>query len=191
MALPTVQDVKDYLRIENMAEDAMLAREIAAATSAVEAFIRRPITAEARTFVLPEPSQRAYQGATRFYLPIFPVADTPAIAITDDDGTVLVEDTDFRVVFETGEVIGLLSAFSVWPYTVVATVGLSARADYATRVEPVMGAAIIDVVSDRWHFRSPAAMSETTGGGVSSTRSGGLPERVCAMLRPFVMARAL
>lgn len=191
MALPTVTDVKRYLRIEHTAEDSMLTRELAAALAMVETYIRRPVVAEARTFVLPQPTQRAYRDVGSFFLPVYPVAATPLITLTDDDGTLLTHATDYRVELETGQIIGLVSAFALWPYTVVATVGLSARADYATRVEPAIGAAILDIVSDRWHRRSPAATNESTGGGVSTSYANGLPERVKAILQPFVMARAL
>ena len=82
-------------------------------------------------------------------------------------------------------------AFDTWPYTIVATVGLSVRSDYALVVEPAVFQAILDIGADLYQRRSPAATSETTGGGVSSSYVGGMPQRAADLLAPFRMARAL
>jgi hypothetical protein len=201
MTLVTTTEVKPYLRIEAgvTAYDTLIDGLIAQATAMVEAFVRRPIEAELRTFMV---DADRYRHASRFFVPIYPIAlvdssgGTEAIVITDADGDDLIEDTDFRFNRLTGEVLALSdgnvgATFLGYPFTVEAWVGLSAHPDYDNRIEPVINAAITDIVADLYQRRSPAATNESTGGGVSTSYAGGMPERVKDMLRPFVMARAL
>jgi hypothetical protein len=114
-----------------------------------------------------------------------------ALELTDDDGDVLVEDSDYRIDLRTGRITGINRGFATWPYSITATVGLSAHPDYELRIEPVINAAILDLAADLYQRRSPAATSESTGGGVSTSYAVGMPQRVKDMLAPFVMARAL
>jgi hypothetical protein len=200
VALVTLAECKQYLRVQGTAEDAVITLMRTAAIAAIQQFIRRPITAELRTMVV---DADPYRLTSRFFLPIYPVAveDSSAgiadIVVTDVDGVDLVQDTDFRFNRLTGEFLalseGALGAYFItYPFTVTAYVGLSADPNYAERIEPAINAAILDIVSDRWHRRSPASTNESTGGGVSSSYDGGgLPMRVKEMLAPFVMARAL
>lgn len=199
MSLVTLQDCKDYLRIQSSAEDDALTLMRTAAIALIEQFIRRPITAELRTFTI---DADPFRYTSRFWLPMYPVAvvdssaGTADIVITDVDNVTLVEDTDFRFNRLTGEVLALsdgsVGAFFIGhPYTVAAYVGLSADPSYATNIEPAINAAILDLVADRYQRRSPAATNETTGGGVSSSYTGGIPARVREMLQPFQIARAL
>lgn len=201
MALASVSDCKLYLRIQGSAEDTLLAGILASAIASCEAYLRRPIEAEERTFIIDRPSTSAYRTDHQLFLPIYPVAladsEIDAIGIVDGDGDTIVEDVDFRLDPRTGIILALSDGeafghFSTFPYVVTATVGLSADPSYADRIEPAINAAIIDLVADRWHRRSPAATNESTGGGVSSSYDGsGLPNRVKEMLEPFRMARAL
>ncbi len=200
MALPDLSDAKEYLKVEHTADDALITREIVGAFADVQAYLRVPILAEERTFYLERQPDALYRSTTKLHLPMYPVAAdssaTPALVITDNDGTELVEATDYRLDLRTGILYGLgassLVPFAVWPYTVTCFVGLDARPDYATAVEPVLFSAILDVVADRYQRRSPAASSETTGGGVSTSYGElGLPTRVLQRLAPFRMVRAL
>jgi hypothetical protein len=195
MTLVAKAELKEYLRIQGTAEDTLLDALIARAIGMVEAFVRRPIEAEERTFVMGRPSEYATAAIRAIHVPIYPVAvadsSISGLTLTDDEGDTLVEDSDYRLDVRTGRITGINGAFATWPYTIVATVGLSAHPNYTDRIEPVMNVAIIDIAADLYQRRSPAATSESTGGGVSSSYVGGIPERVKDMLRPFVMARAL
>lgn len=195
MALPDLADLKRYVRKQTTDEDTLLAAILAQAKAMAAAFVRRPIIAEERTFVMVRPSDSPYRSIGTVHLPVYPIADessdVSAIVITDDEGDELVVDTDYRVDLRTGRISGIDSAFTVWPYTIVATVGLSAHPDYEDLIEPVISAAILDIAADLYQRRNPAATNESTGGGVSTSYAGGIPERVKDMLRPFVMVRAL
>lgn len=183
MALPTVQDCKDYLKIEHTAEDTMLTGMLAQVEALIEAEIGRPITILNRTFVLE--CQPSRFSRTKMIVPIYPVAvedssaGTADLTLTDADGTVLVEDTDYRLDTRTGVLTAIDSCFTNYPYTIVADVGLAAFAEYDDRIEPVISAWILDLVAERYQYRNPSASSETTGGGVqTSYMDTGLPPRV-------------
>lgn len=196
MSLPTKTELKLVLKIQSSAEDTLLDALIARATARVRAHIRRPITAELREFVLDAPSQSITRGVSVLHVPIYPVAAedtaTEALTLTDNDGDELVAGTDYRLDRRTGKITALDGgAFTVWPYTIEATVGLSAFDEYASDIEPVIGAAILDDASQLYHQRNPAATNETTGGGVSASYESGISQRVKDMLAPWVMARAL
>jgi hypothetical protein len=195
MALPDLAALKRYVKKQTSEEDTLLASILLQAKAMAAAFVRRPIIAEERTFVLDHPSQYPTRSVGLLHLPIYPVAeessDVTALVITDNDGDELVVDTDYRLDLRTGRITGINFAFGVWPYTVVATVGLSAYPEYEDQIEPVISAAILDIAADLYQRRNPAATNESTGGGVSTSYAGGIPERVKDMLRPFVMARAL
>lgn len=200
MALPVLADAKEYLKIEHDAEDALITRELVGAKADVQAYLRVPIEAEERTFVIERSADSLYRTTTKLHLPAYPIAadssNTPGIEITNEDGDTLTEGTDFRADLRTGTIYGLSGSsffpFGNWPYTIVAYVGLDARADYTTAVEPILFSAILDVVADRMQRRNPTASSETTGGGVSTSYGEfGLPTRVCQRLNPFRMVRAL
>jgi uncharacterized phiE125 gp8 family phage protein len=188
MALLALAQVKLYLRKQTTAEDTLLAALLASAIGIVEAHLRRPIIATEREFV--DEATDTFGGCVRALLvPVTPVGSICSIA--DADGEEL--DTELlRVGKETGLVKYLDgSSFTNGPYTITANVGLSHREGYATRIEPAINQAILDVVADLYQRRSPAASQETAGGGVSTAftqgNHGGVPDRVAAMLAPFRM----
>lgn len=192
MSLITVQDVKDYCRIQHTAEDTMLASWLAQAIARLEGYVRRPITAEERTFTLEQPSDANTRAIRMLFVPVYPVSDAPALTLTGVDAVELVEGTDYRLDRRTGQITALASVtFAQWPYTIVATVGLSARDDYATRIEPMLNDMILDIVADKYLRRNAAATNETEGGvSVSYDAASGLPKRVCETLKVWRMARA-
>jgi uncharacterized phiE125 gp8 family phage protein len=191
MALPTITELKALLRIQTTAEDTLLTALLARATALVEGHIGRPITAVSRTFVDEAETQVAYGTVRRLVIPVTPV-DTATVAITDADGTTLSSTTDYRIPDAWSGMVharpGIV--FATRPYTITATVGLSAATDYATRIEPAIAMAILDVAADAWHRRNPAAQAEGTGGGVyTQFAQVGLPPRVKDTLAPFTMVR--
>lgn len=194
MALPTYTDLKTLLRIQTTAEDTLLAALISRATYMVQAHIGRPIATVADHPMTDEATTlTAYGLVTKLLVPVTPY-DAASLTITDADGTALVVTTDYRVgSVWTGEIFAAAgAAFTNGPYTLTADVGLATASDYATRIEPVIGAAILDVAADLWARRNPAAQAEGAGGGVyTQWQSSGLPARVAAMLAPFTVVRAI
>lgn len=187
MALLSVSDAKLYLKIEHTAEDTPLIGWLASAIAAVEAEIGTPIEVVQRTFVIERPLSNR-----NIFVPLYPVAvedsagGISALTLTDKDGTVLLEDTDYRLDVRAGVITAIDSCFTAYPYTIVAWVGLSALAEYATRIEPIVNAAILDTLADRYQRRNPAANNEAEGGVTNSYQDIGLPQRVRDLLAPLV-----
>lgn len=193
MALPSSSDLKTYLRIQSTAEDTLLASLVTRATALAEGVLGRPITTVADLAMVDEADTLvAYGAVTKLLVPVTPY-DTASLVITDADGTALVVTTDYRVGNAwTGEVFASEgSAFTNGPYTLTADVGLATASDYSTRIEPLIGAAIIDIAADLWHRRNPGAATESTGGGVSTTYVRGIPERAWQMLAAFARVRVV
>lgn len=188
MALVDVSAIKDYLKIQGSAEDTPLAAWRLSAIAEVEAELGMPIETIERTFVIEAPIGGCLR---KLFVPLFPVAvenssaQTADLALTDGNGNTLVEDTDFRLDVRNGVITPLTGSFSTFPYTIECSVGLSALTEYTERVEPVVNAAILDTIADRYQRRNPAATSEGAGGGVVQSYTGGLPQRVRDLLAPF------
>lgn len=198
MPLPTVDDLREYLRIETHVEDAMLERLLAQARASVEAYIRSPIEAREQTFTVTA-ERVAYAGSgiygmyafagggTRLVLPFAPIGGT--VVVTDDDGTE-VDFGDFTVGTATGRITAASGVtFDSRPYTVTATVGLSLRPDYEVAVLPALSSAILDWAADLYQRRNPAASYESGGGGVAvnynETASKTMPSRIRVTLDPW------
>lgn len=190
MSLPTLQDLKGYLRIETAAEDSVITDLLSQALAWAESEIGRPITAEQRTFAAQV--ALAYDGyATAFILPVYPVADT-GLAITDQWGTV-VDANDYSIDRATGRITAVADfAFDDGPHEITATVGLSAHPNYATKYEPRMRALILGLASILYHQRNPKASSESESGtSVSYDTSRGLPEHLQAIVNGLRLRRVL
>ena len=191
MSLPNLQQVKDRLRIENDVEDDDLELMMASALATIEEFCGRPIEATEREFVIEAPSSHSDWGAPcmGFFLPLYPV-DPDTVEIVDDDDVAV---TDFRVNGATGRVIATFGTpFTTFPHTVTAEVGLSLMADFATRVEPKLSQAFLDLCADWYQRRNPGALAEGAGGGViTQWQTLGVPERICKQLEPYRLAKAL
>lgn len=194
MALPVVADLKAVLRIEHAAEDTLLTRLLAVATADVVQHLRVPITAVARTFPDVRPLWDDRRQRWVLHVPLVPVATDPAVVVTDADDAV-VDAATYRVDERAGVLVPLEGEtpwrWSSGPYTIAATVGLSAHPEYGTDVEPILGNAILDLSAERWHNRNPTAQAEGAGGGVYTQRSAlqGLPPRIVAQLAPFRVLR--
>lgn len=183
MPLPTVADVKAYLRVESNAEDALIALILQRARGAVEAYLGRPIVAVEREFTIEEPGEL-------LMLSLYPVSAT-GFSVVDMDGNT-VDPAEYRVGLQTGIVkqTGRVSWWYDAPYTVTATVGLELHPDYATVIEPVLSAAIIDTCADLYHNRNPLVQTETSAGAsktlatylANEKGNAGLPPRVARTL---------
>lgn len=197
MPLPTVLDLREYLRIETTVEDNLLGRLLAQARAAVEAYIRQPI--EARPVTLPLVLDR---GGTL----TFPIAPIAAPILVSSPNGAEVPSADYSVVNAGGRITlkathlgfgaygyggssGYFGEAGMSEYTVSATAGLSLRDDYAVLIEPALSAAIIDWAADLYQRRNPAASYESGGGGVAvnynETASKTMPSRIRVTLDPW------
>ena len=196
MALPTRNQVKDRLRIENDVEDDDIDLMLASAAATIEEFVGRPIEATERTWVIEYPYAN-WDGVTavdRLFLPLYPVmhegsAGPDLVTITDADDEAF---TAFRVNTKTGLVVATDGeCFDNWPYTVTATVGLDLMDSYSTRIEPKLSQAFLDLCADWYQRRNPGALAEGAGGGViTQWQTLGIPERICKQLDAFRLAKA-
>lgn len=199
MSLPALSDLKNYLRLEDTtAEDTVLTMLLASARAMVERYLERPITAISRTFVDPAETIVAYGRVTQLMVPVWPIhpgapspADPviPAPVITDVDGNV-VDASTYRIDASSGRFIANAGeSFPNGPYTIVATVGLSADPRFDTEIEPVVSQAILDVASDLYANRTPSASMEAAGGGASTSwrdpDPSGLPARTARALNAY------
>ena len=158
MALPTVGDLKSYLRIETTAEDTLLSALMGRAKAMLEQWIDVPITAETQTAI-----DRADATAVPVTSLVFPRRPCTVSAVVDTDG-VTVPTTDYWTDGKSGVIYGKDGVtFPFGPYTITASVGLTLRADYA-RLEPLLSEAILDLAADLYQRRTPGAATETAAG---------------------------
>jgi hypothetical protein len=167
MPLPTLKNAKEYLRLTTTAEDSIVAQLLVRAQAIVETDIGVQLVAAADSLLDDTTrSQRAYSAPTRLQLDRYPI-DPSGLVVTDTNG-VVVDATTYRIDGRAGQIIGNVGmSFGSGPYTITGNVGLSAHPDYAARLEPLAGAAILDVVADLYQRRNPDASMESAGGGVS------------------------
>ena len=157
MALPTVSDLKAYLRIEHNAENPLLAALLVRAQAMLESWIDVPITAETQTAV-----DRADALGTDVTSLVFPRRPCSVTSIVDSRGDT-VDAATYTVDATSGVIYGNNVGFPWGPYTIIASVGLSLRPDYA-RLEPLLSGMIIDLASDLYQRRTPGAAGETAAG---------------------------
>lgn len=180
MALPTLQDAKDYLRIDTTDEDALLTALLARSKSAIEVLIGYGMAASSVTFT----DYGRVTASPWIQLP-GPFALSPAPVVTDVDGAV-VDATTYTLDQRAGKIRakyngnGISSRagaiFCSSQYTVVATIGLSAHPDYAIRLESVASSAILDLTAHYYENRYPGISAEGNGG--VSLNPDALPQRI-------------
>ncbi len=158
MALPTVSDLKSYLRIETTAEDLLLSALLSRATAMLEMWIDTPITAVSQTAI-----DKAQTDGNPVRSLVFPRRPCAVTAVVDTDGTT-VPAADYWTDGTSGVIYAKdYITFPYGPYTITANVGLSLRQDYA-RLEPLLNEAIIDLAADLYQRRTPGAATETAAG---------------------------
>jgi hypothetical protein len=194
VALPTLADVKLYLKKQSTDEDVLLQSLLDRAYGLVTAYLGRPYYAVETTWIDEGGRVRAYGGLRSLSVPMVPF-DPATLTIEDADGDALVLVDDYRAPNHWDSVVraAVGMSFTNPPYTLTATVGLSVSTnpDYSTVIEPTIATAVIDTVAAYYQQRNPGASSESTGGGVSTSwdTKSGLPTRVCAALSPFAALR--
>jgi hypothetical protein len=169
--LPTLQDAKSILRIEHADEDTLVQQLLTRAKADIEQFLGYALTAAARTHVdYSERDNYGVQPALRLPGPF--KTSSPAPVVTDVNGSTIdaanyyLDDRGLRILAKAGY------SFPNRPYTIVATVGLSAHPDYASRLEAVVSTAILELVAHRYLNRDPGMSSQTDEGGGTKGMGG-------------------
>lgn len=169
--LPTLQDAKSYLRIEHADEDTLVQQLLTRAKADIENFLGYALTAAATTHV--DYTERDNYGVQPVItLPGPFKTSAPAPVVTDVNGSTVdaaqydLDPRGLRIRAKAGY------SFPARPYTIAATIGLSAHPDYASRLEPVVATAIIELVAHRYWNRNPGMSSQTDEGGGSIGMGG-------------------
>lgn len=179
MALPTVNDLKGYLRIETSAEDTLLGALLARARAQVEVWLDVPITA---TNVVTIDRATAISGMVPTSL-VCNQRPANVVSVTDTNGVAV---TDYTVNAASGVIYASEGgSFPYGPYTIVASTGLSLRGDYA-RIEPALSQCILDLAADLYQKRTPNAASESAADtAIAWDVSRETAARVLKVLRAF------
>lgn len=194
MALVTVQQIKDYLRIEEDAEDALLADLETRAEALIQTVVGQSLTSETVAWKDNVATLRLYDAPTNLLLQSVPI-DEDTVVVTDGNGDTVDPDTyeirqDLGMIcakgFGAAPVPGPTVVFDAGPYTIACTAGLATGATYATVVLPFLQMAVIDVVAMLYQQRTLGAVNE----GAAGTRvtyevdeATGLPKRIARQLR--------
>lgn len=168
MALPDLEELRSYLRLETEIEDELLEAALASAEARVSQYLKTPLDSDARTFegrygrrgLRKEPLEQ-------LTIPVIPCDDTAVI--TDVDGDT-VDDATYTINPRDGFVnLVQLEAFDNPPYTIVVNVGWSYHPAYDDEVEPILRQAILYIAADIYYRRNPGAVYQQSGGQVSIT----------------------
>jgi hypothetical protein len=180
MALPTVQDARNYLRVDWTTEDPLFTSLLARARGSIEALLGYSMTAVPVTYV-----DYGREAASEIQLPGPFLTAGPAPVVTDVNGTV-VDATTYILDNRIGKIRSRFggSIFSAGPYTVVATIGLSAHPDYA-QLEAVATTAILDLVAHLYEQRNPSE------GLLVETANVAIPPRIMGDLLLLPCTRGL
>lgn len=155
MALPTLTDLKTYLRVESSVEDALLTTLLQRARAQLEAWIDCPIGLTALSYV-----ERLDDGVESIVLPRRYVTD---VSIVDASG-VVVPTTSYDVDGARGIIYALDGfVFLDRRYTISGSYGLVNAPTYAMW-EPMLNQCIIDLAADLYQRRTPYASSESAAG---------------------------
>lgn len=191
MALPTRNDLKAYLRIEQDAEDSLLDALLARARGMIELWTDTPIVAVSRTAYDPAAADADPPcPLTALMFPWRPIGATVTVKDADDatvDATTYRVDQRAAMIFAKRGVV-----FNNPPYQITANVGLSLWDNYATSLEAVIGQIIIDLAADLYARRTPLAQHETGAGttitwDVSAEAAGRARRSLEALKLPVAM----
>lgn len=196
MAAITLNEAKAYLRVQTSDEDGLISALLASGQAAIDAWLGRPVYASTRTMSL-GPIMGSGEFSPRIlFSPIYPIEEITSF--TDADG-VAVDQTELRIDKRSGTFV--YKSGQTWPaapYTLAASVGLEFYPEFESHIEPATRHALLDVVSDLYQRRNPAAMSEREGGGIAvqysdqirgigadNKREDLITPRVAALLAPW------
>lgn len=168
MALPTDDEVTAYLRLDTSVEAELITGINNSAKAHVSRYLGCPLDQRTQTFLGRRPRRGPRREAReQLTIPVQPCATSATI--TDVDG-VTVDDTTYVIDPITGQInIEQDAAFDNGPYTIEATVGMSAHPYYVDDIEPILRQVLLHICSDYYNRRNAGAIYEQSGGQVSIT----------------------
>lgn len=181
MALPTMTEVKNYLRVQTNAEDSVITDLLASAKAWAETLVGRPITSASRAMTGLTGIRDSYNRSV-LYLPVWP-AVSAGLTVVDANGDT-VPGADYTLDVDAGKLISATGKyFGTPPYTVTATSGLSSGSTYSAVVEPILRSIIIALAAILYKRRNPAAVSDSSGAGASvSYGNDAIPPHVMSLV---------
>ena len=194
MSLPTVQQLKDYARIETDAENALLADVLARATGLVQGLVGRSLTSDSVVWYDDAGTLKLYGAPTRLCLQ-HRFVDPASVVLTDAQG-VVVPATDYTVRVDLAMLVAAPDvSFGNGPYAIACTAGYATSEQYASVYSAQIAQIVLDTALFFYQQRTPGATREAaTGTSVDyqCDPATGLPERIAAdirALRGVVLAR--
>lgn len=160
---PTVQDLKDYLRIEHDAEDALLQDLLDRAEAILQNLLHNiPLSSDDFAFVDQSQDGVQFKPPTVLMTNMRPIGGL--ITVTDVDSVVISPD-EYIVDASAGFIRARRGySFPNGPYTIEFSAGLLYMRGYETRIVPLLCSMIIDIAADLYQRRTPAAQTESAAG---------------------------
>ena len=190
--IATVQQVKDYLRIETSAEDSLLSYLLTRAQAEIEAQCGRSLTTEEIVWYDDATTFRIGTGAVSNLLLGYPMVDATTVVVKDKDG-VTIDAANYTVRKDRGLIcasnvgtIATVYVFDNGPYTIACTAGYGTEANYATRWVPMIQTLLIDWVGYLYWQRTSGAMHEGSAGvsvDYAIDAAWGIPARLVRGIR--------
>ena len=175
MSLVTSASLYAFVRAESTAELSLMDTFISGALGIIESYIGRSVRS-----TLVNMTDDGGVGATSLILSQYPVSGS--ITVADVDG-VVVESTNYTIRSTEGRIVGLNGyLFNNGPYTITAYTGLEHHPQYASRIEPVVNMAILDIASDLYSRRQPAISNESAAETAVSYVADVVPPRTAGLL---------
>lgn len=185
MPLPSVQDVKDYGRIQTSVEDALIAALLGSAIGEIEAAIGKSLTTEQVTWYDNATSLRLFTPPRNLLLLYVPVDVSTIVVADQDDATI--DAATYNVRLDLGMICGNDGlAFGNGPYKITATAGFGTSPNYATRWLPMIAQLVKDYTLMLYQQRTIGASSEKAAGTMVTYEidaDTGLPCRLSRQLR--------
>lgn len=173
MTLPTVANVKDWLRIESTAEDALLAELLTQAEGEIEFACGKALEHRAVVWYDDATTQRIGEGVVNLILQQVPI-DPATLVVKDCLGVtvdansyVLRQDKGMICAYPVGQgsfIGGPFTTFDNGPYQIACEAGFDCSDTYAYVELPMIRRAIIAYVAYLYQQRTPGAKTERSAG---------------------------
>lgn len=191
-AIVSVQNVKDYLRIETDAEDALIAELILEATGNVESMVGPSLTHRSVTWYDDAQTMRLNTGVTNLMLKFTPINES-TLVVTDTNNEVVPADS-YTIRQDEGLVKARTSnftqgpawSFSNGPYKLTCVAGYDTSPTYAGVELPMIKSLLVDYTAFLWQQRTLGTSSEQASGTTVNfvvDEATGLPDRVARNIR--------